>query len=109
MSIIVDITDTFPTRDTLAIATVNLHSLLIVSGVLLKVDDLTDQYYVELPQATDGHAFVELCEEATNEKVHDSMVFQYEEYIRSLEFDSRSDSIPYTYRLERERIEKVEL
>lgn len=105
MSIVVDIIDTFPTRDTLAVGSVKIHSLLIVSGVMLKIDDESRRYYIQFP-SNDGQAFIKLSDRTVKEKLYDAMVYQYEKYIMSLDFSSLSAPKEYIYRLERERIEK---
>jgi len=106
LSIVVEIIDTFPTRDILAEGRIRLHSLLVVSSVTLKIDDESERYFVEFPLNEDGQALIELCDKTIKEKVHDAMVFKYEEYIKSLDFNNTSDSMPYIYKLEKERIER---
>jgi hypothetical protein len=106
MSIVVDIVDTFPTHDTLAVGRLKLHDLLIVSSIMLKIDDTTGRYYVEFPTNEEGQALVVLSDKILKEKVHDAMVYKYEQYILSLNSSSISNPLPYIYELERERIER---
>lgn len=62
MSVIVDIIDTFPTHDILAVGRVKLDSIHTMNGVILKIDDDTEMYVVEFPQ-TNGRAVVEINDE----------------------------------------------
>lgn len=106
MSVVVDIIDTFPTRDILAVGRIKLQSLLIVSSVTLKIDDESGRYFVEFPWNEEGQAIVELCDKTVKKKVYDAMVFKYEEYIMSLDSNNTNDSIPNIYKLEKERIDR---
>lgn len=102
MSVIVDIIDTFPTHDILAVGRVKLDSIHTMNGVILKIDDDTEMYVVEFPQ-TNGRAVVEINHEVA-QKIRDAMVFKYEQYIMSIDFTDISSQIPYIYTLEKERI-----
>jgi hypothetical protein len=102
MSVIVDIIDTFPTHDILAVGQVKLDSRHTMNGVILKIDDDTEMYVVEFPQ-TNGRAVVEINDDVA-QKIRDAMVFKYEQYIMSIDFTDISSHIPYIYTLEKERI-----
>lgn len=102
MSVIVDIIDTFPTHDILAVGRVKLDSIHTMNGVILKIDDDTEMYVVEFPQ-TNGRAVVEINDKVA-QKIQDAMVFKYEQYIMSIDFTDISSHIPYIYTLEKERI-----
>lgn len=104
MSVIVDIIDTFPTHDILAVGRVKLDSIHTMNGVILKIDDDTEMYVVEFPQ-TNGRAVVEINDKVA-QKIQDAMVFKYEQYIMSIDFTDISaiSRIPYIYKLERVRI-----
>src|SRR5699024_2435979 len=108
VSVVVKNIETFPTHNTLAVADIKLHSLLVITGVRLKLDDQSDQYYVEFTSAEDEHGLVELCDDALKDKVYDDMVFKYEEHIKSLFLKENADKLPYIYQLERKRIEENE-
>lgn len=102
MIVIVDIIDTFPTHDILAVGRVKLDSIHTMDGVILKIDDDTEMYVVEFPQ-TNGRAVVEINDKVA-QKIQDAMVFKYEQYIMSIDFTDISSHIPYIYTLEKERI-----
>jgi len=102
MSVIVDIIDTFPTHDILAVGRVQLDLIHTMNNVLLKIDDDTEMYVVEFPQ-TNGRAVVEINDEVA-QKIQDAMVFKYEQYILSIDFTDISARIPYIYNMEKERI-----
>ncbi|GAB3051695.1 hypothetical protein [Virgibacillus ainsalahensis] len=104
MSIIVEITDTFPSHDILALGRVKLHSLVIVSGVMLKIDDLSEKYFIEFPSTDDEERIIELCDDVLKEMVFDSMVSKYEEYVKLMCQKDVTDDKPYIYRLENDRI-----
>ncbi|KRG07960.1 hypothetical protein ACA30_22685 [Virgibacillus soli] len=103
MSVIVDIIDTFPTHDILAVGRVKLDSIHTMNDVILKIDDDTEMYIVNLPQKIDGRSAVEVNDEV-NQKILDAMVFKYERFIMSIDFTDISSRIPYIYKMEKERI-----
>ncbi|MFB6466467.1 hypothetical protein ACE38V_06525 [Cytobacillus sp. Hz8] len=106
MSVIVNITDTFPTHDILAVGSVKIWSSIIISGVMLKFDDQSGQYFFEFPSMENNKAVVKLCDKTLKEKLLDAMVYKYEEYILSQFENDNSGSKPYILVLEKERIER---
>ncbi|WP_339217730.1 hypothetical protein [Ornithinibacillus sp. FSL M8-0202] len=106
MSVIVDIIDTFPTHDILAVGRVELDSTRTINGVLLKIDDEAESYVVDFPRTIDGRATIEVNDEV-NQKILDAMVYKYERFIMSIDFTDISSRIPYIYKMEKERIRNI--
>lgn len=105
MSIVVKITEVFPTGYILAVGQVHLQSLNIVAEVYLKFDDSSSQYKVEFPPASVGHEFAQECDDDLFEKLLNAMVFKYEEYILTKTNEDVFKSLPYIFWIEKKRIE----
>ena len=106
MSIVVKIKEVFPTGNILAVGQAHLQASNSVAKVYLKFDNSSTRYKVDFPPAEVGQEFAQKCDDELFEKLHDAMVYKYEELILVKTNEDENKSLPYIYWMEKKRIER---